>query len=78
MWAEIVRKGRSKEAVPPAAVPSTPAAPLPNAKVPPSPSSPIMSTSPSAASRNDTSVSPTRSRRTRGGVKKKEESATCR
>ncbi|KAK9896629.1 hypothetical protein P389DRAFT_82058 [Cystobasidium minutum MCA 4210] len=76
MWAEIVRKGRSKEPVKAApssasvAIPSTPAAHLPNAKIPPSPSSPTMSTSPSAASRNDASVSPNRTRRSRGGVKK--------
>lgn len=83
MWAEIVRKGRSKEPVKAApssasvAIPSTPAAHLPNAKIPPSPSSPTMSTSPSAASRNDASVSPNRTRRSRGGVKKEKPVPAC-
>lgn len=74
-WAEIVRKGRSKE-TPTAATPSNTATALPTSKAPPIPSSPTMSLTPSANSRNGTSVSPSRTRRSRGGARKREEAGS--
>jgi hypothetical protein len=73
-WAEIVRKGRSKET--PAATPAATAATLSNGKVLPVPSSPTMSLTPSVNSRNGVSVSPSRTRRSRGGARKKEDAGS--
>lgn len=75
MWAEIVRKGRSKETPAPAAatvIPSTP-----NAKIAHAPSSPTTSTSTPSGPKNEPSASPSRNRRSRGGgARKKDDTAT--
>lgn len=76
-WAEIVRKGRSKE-VSSATVGATPSTPATTAtssgKTTITPSSPTAALTPSAPSRKENSVSPSRTRRSRGGARRKEDS----